>query len=162
MLTLLEEFPDHITSLLRSFNNILISGDFNIPWNEQENPDTISMQEILDMHGLNLHIHTQTHKLGNTLNWFISNTATTIQDITNKDYLSDHRLEISFSKTVYQRSEPGHRINELQTDQQPIFLIHNIRKGRSNTTTKNILTINTTYLNTKVHIDKIFQWKQQY
>ena len=28
MQTFLEEFPDHITSLLRSFNNILISGDF--------------------------------------------------------------------------------------------------------------------------------------
>ena len=41
------------------------------------------MQEILDMHGLNQHIHTQTYKLGNTL-WLISNTANTIQDITKK------------------------------------------------------------------------------
>ena len=58
---ILEEFPDHITSLLQSSNNILISGDFNIPWNKPENPDTISMQEILDMHNLNQHIHTPTN-----------------------------------------------------------------------------------------------------
>ena len=69
MLTFLDEFPDHITSLLRSPSNILISGDFNIPWNKPEKPDTISIQEILDMHDLNEHIHTQTHTLGNALDW---------------------------------------------------------------------------------------------
>ena len=38
------------------------------------------MQEILDMHDLNQNIYTQTHKLGNTLDWLISNTANTIQE----------------------------------------------------------------------------------
>ena len=38
MLTFLEEFPDHITSLFRSSNNILISGDFNIPWKKPREP----------------------------------------------------------------------------------------------------------------------------
>ena len=53
MLMFLEMFPDHIMSLFGSCNNILISGDLNIPWNKPENPDTISMQEILDMYDLN-------------------------------------------------------------------------------------------------------------
>ena len=68
------------------------SEDFNIAWNKLENSDTISTQEILDMHDLNEHINTQTHKLGNILDWLISNTANTIHNITNKDYLSDHSL----------------------------------------------------------------------
>ena len=59
MQTFLEEYPDHITSLFRSSNNILISGDLNIPWNKPENPDNISMQDILDMYDLNPHIHRQ-------------------------------------------------------------------------------------------------------
>ena len=42
------------------------------------------MQEILDVHHLNQHIH--------TLDWLISNTANAIQDITNKDYLLDHSI----------------------------------------------------------------------
>ena len=50
------------------------------------------MQEILDMHDLNQHIDTQTQKLGNTFDCLIGNTANTIQDITNKDYLSDHSI----------------------------------------------------------------------
>ena len=67
MLTFLDEFPDHISTLLRNSRNISILGDFNIPWNIADHPDTISMQEIMDMHNLKQHIHTQMYKLGNTL-----------------------------------------------------------------------------------------------
>ena len=57
MLTFLEEFPDHLSSLFRSPKNIIILGDFNIPRNKPEHPDTISMQEILDMYDLHQHIY---------------------------------------------------------------------------------------------------------
>ena len=58
--------------------------------NKPENLDTISMQEMLDMHDLNQHIHTQAHKNRNSIDQLISNTANIIHDITNKDYISDH------------------------------------------------------------------------
>ena len=92
MQTLLEEFPDHISSLLRISKNVIIQGDFHIPWNKPEHPDTTSMQEILDMYDLDQHISIQTHKLGNTLNWLIGNSPDTIQDITSKDFLLDHSI----------------------------------------------------------------------
>ena len=92
MQTFLEEFPDHISSLLRSSKNVIILEDFNIPWNKPEHPDTTSMQEILDMYDLHQHINVQTHKLGNTVNWLISNSPETIQDITSKDFLLDHSI----------------------------------------------------------------------
>ena len=57
MLTFFNEFSDNIASLFRSSNNIHISGGFDISWNKPENPDTINMQEILDMHDLNQHIY---------------------------------------------------------------------------------------------------------
>ena len=50
------------------------------------------MREILDMYDLHQHINIQTHKLGNTLDWLISNSPDTIQDITSKDFLSDHNI----------------------------------------------------------------------
>ena len=86
VLTFLEEFPDHISTLLRNSRNINILGDFNIPWNIADHPDTISMQEIMDMYDRKQHIHTQMHKLGNTLDWLISNNPTSIIDLTKTSY----------------------------------------------------------------------------
>ena len=48
------------------------------------------MQEVMDMYDLKQHIHTQMHRLGNTLDWLISNDTNSIMDLTNKDFLSDH------------------------------------------------------------------------
>ena len=42
------------------------------------------------MYDQHQHINIQTHKLGNTFNWLISSSPETIQDITSKDFLSDH------------------------------------------------------------------------
>ena len=92
MLTVLEEFPEHVSSMLRSSKNVIILGDFNIPWNKPENPDTTSLREILNMYDLHQHINIQTHKLGNTPDWLISNSPDTIQDITGKDFMSDHNI----------------------------------------------------------------------
>ena len=58
------------------------------------------MQEILDMHDLQQHIHIQTHRLGNTLDWLISNGPDTTKDITNKDFLSDHCINEWISKSA--------------------------------------------------------------
>ena len=48
------------------------------------------MQEFMDMYDLKQHIHTQMHRLGNTLDLLISNNPTSIIDVTNKDFLSNH------------------------------------------------------------------------
>ena len=92
MLTFLDKFLDHISTPLRNSRNINVLGDFNIPWNIVHHPDTISMQEVMDMYDLKQHRHTQMHKLGNTLDWLISNNPTDILDMTNKDFLSDHSI----------------------------------------------------------------------
>ena len=92
MLTFLEEFPGHVSSILRSSKNVIILGDFNIPWNKPEHPDTTSLREIFDMYDLHQHINIQTHRLGNTLDWLISNRPDTIQDISGKDFMSDHNI----------------------------------------------------------------------
>ena len=112
MLTFLDEFPDHISNLLRSSRNISILGDFNIPWNISEHPDTTSMQKIMDMCDLKQHIHMQMHKLGNTLDWLISNSPNNILDIANKDFLSDHCIiewKFQGSQTVREKTQTSRR-----------------------------------------------------
>ena len=112
MLTFLEEFPEHISTLLRNSRNINIPGDFKIPWNIVDHPDTISMQEIMDMYNLKQHIHTQMHKLSNTLDLLVSNNPTSIIDIMNKDFLLDHCI-------IEWKFQVSHKIREkMQTSRR--------------------------------------------
>ena len=86
-----------------------------------------------------IYIYIQTHKLGNTLDWLISNSPNTIQDITNKDYLLDHsiiewKFQVSrkLAKKIIQKSrrdltkinEEGFNIDlkkNLETDMEKTF-----------------------------------------
>ena len=112
ILTFCDEFPDHISVLLSNSRNISILGDFNIPCTIADHPDTISMEEIMDMHDLKQHIHTQMHKLGNTLDWLISNNHNNILDITNKDFLSDHYItewKFQVSQKIREKTQTSRR-----------------------------------------------------
>ena len=114
MQTFLDKFPDLISNLLRSSRNISILGDFNIPWNISEHLDTINMQDIMDMHDLKQYIHLQTHKLGNALDWLISNSPNNMMDITNKDFLSDHCIiEQKFQISLKVREKHRHQEETL-------------------------------------------------
>ena len=66
----LDEFSEHITTLLQQNDDPIILGDINIPWNK-ENKDRESLLEIMDLYNLKQHVLTQTHKQGNTLDWII-------------------------------------------------------------------------------------------
>ena len=59
----------------------------------------------MDMYDLKQHIHTQMHRLGNTLDWLISNNPTSIIDIANKDFLSDHCI-------IYWKFQVSRKIRE--------------------------------------------------
>ena len=59
------------------------------------NLDTAGYNIIIhsrDMYDLHQHINRQTHKLGNALDWLISNSPETIQDITSKNFLSNYSI----------------------------------------------------------------------
>ena len=51
---------------------LLILGDFNIPMNNPDSPDTSIIQDILDSLGLQNHIRFPTHRLQNTLDLIIT------------------------------------------------------------------------------------------
>ena len=77
------------------------------------------MQEVLDMYDLYIHINIQTHKLENILDWLISSSPETIQDITSKDFLSDHsivewtfRINQKVTEKMQTRRQELSKINE--------------------------------------------------
>ena len=87
----LDEFSEHITTLLQQDDGPIILGDINIPWNKEDNIDRESLVEIMSLYNLKQHVDIQTHKQGNTLDWIMSKeNSTTISGINEGDYLSDH------------------------------------------------------------------------
>ena len=87
----LEEFSEHITTLLQQDDDSIILGDINIPWNKEDNMDRESLVEIMSLYNLKQHVDIQTHKQGNTLDWIMSKEdSMTISGINEGDFLSDH------------------------------------------------------------------------
>ena len=87
----LDEFTEHITTLLQQHDDPIILGDINIPWNRADNMDREGLVEIMSLYNLKQHVKIQTHKQGNTLDWIMSKeNSTTISGIDEGDYLSDH------------------------------------------------------------------------
>ena len=82
----MDVFSEHITTLLQQDDDPIILGDINIPWNKEDKIDRESLVEIIGLHNLNQHVHMQTHKQGNTLDWIISKeNSTTISGIKEAD-----------------------------------------------------------------------------
>ena len=89
MTTFLSEFPDHITTLLQTCNELIILGDINKPWNKPNHIDTISMTMTLDLLGLTQLVNFQRHKIGDTTDWIICKNPTRIQNLNQHDFISD-------------------------------------------------------------------------
>ena len=71
MRVFLDEFSEHITTILQQENDPIILGDINIPWNKEDNMDRESLVEIMGLYNLKQHVDIQTHKQGNTLDWIM-------------------------------------------------------------------------------------------
>ena len=57
----LDEFSEHITTLLQQNDDPVILGDINIPWNKEDNIDKESLLEIMDLYILKQYVLIQTH-----------------------------------------------------------------------------------------------------
>ena len=57
-----DEFSEHITTLLQQNDDPTILGDINIPWNWEDNTNRESLLEIMDLYNLKQHVLIQKHK----------------------------------------------------------------------------------------------------
>ena len=69
MYTLLEEFPDFLTSILKEILHV-----FSIPWNSPDHNATQSLTEILNIFNLHQLITFLTHNAGKTPDWIVYKT----------------------------------------------------------------------------------------
>lgn len=67
-----EEFQTYLSGAVESPNLLLITGDFNIHVNDDNNPDHIRLRDLFSMYDLVQHVHVPTHKSGNTLDLIVT------------------------------------------------------------------------------------------
>ena len=89
------EFCDSLAMILeRNINGgkgkLLMLGDFNIHFNEENNPDTITFNDFLESFGLINYTTFFTHMVTHILDLVISNELTMVWSLLPGHYLSDH------------------------------------------------------------------------
>ena len=120
------EFAEYMEENINFKGEHLLIGDFNIHMNNKEHQDTITFMDMLDTFALGNHIDFSTHKLDNTLDLVISNSASNIIGKAEQGELfSDHYVvlfNLSISNAISSTREISYRkiksinIEELQTD----------------------------------------------
>ena len=107
-------FVDEITSLLTgritTLSNIIILGDFNINTTETTSADDTIFHNIMAAFTLEQHMHSPTHKLGNTLDLIFTQLHGEIKvtNATTHGYVSDHcmvSIDLQMHKLRYPRQK---------------------------------------------------------
>ena len=90
-------FLETIAVTLGLFFNIL--GDFNIPWDKQEDPERKCFASLLNSFGLVQHVEEQTHSRGHAIDFIISKKQdNTIVNHAVGELIPDHHLICAYFK----------------------------------------------------------------
>ena len=85
-----EEFQNFLSLISSLKSQVIITGDFNLHV-DVDNPDTKHFKEILSNYNLTQHVNFPTHKLGHTLDLFITpDNFPFLKNITPTESFSDH------------------------------------------------------------------------
>ena len=102
---------------MSSYQDVLILGDFNIPWNIIDNMDTISLMELAELYGLKQHVCMSTHTSGNMLDLMFStlDSRLKLSKPRSSYFISDHCFIAGYLNiTAYCNKEENH----VQTREQ--------------------------------------------
>ena len=93
----LDDLATFLEEVLTSYSNIIITGNFNLPVDDKENPDAQVFVDLLTAFGLQNHIDFPTHKSKHTLDLIISECISyqEVKDSSPGQYLSDHTSVVS-------------------------------------------------------------------
>ena len=124
--------------------NLVITGDFNVHVNDQEDPDAQIFSDITSALGLKQHANFSTHRAENTLDLLFtktSNNVNVLQCMSKVQLLSDHDTVIS----TLSATKPGmskrmityHKLEDINNDEMITSMnldsLEFIMDGRSST-----------------------------
>ena len=92
--TFVDEITSHLTKRIPNLSNVIILGDFNINTIETTSADDTIFNTTMAALRLEQHIHSSTHKLGNTLDLIFTQLQSEVKvtNATTHGYISDHYI----------------------------------------------------------------------
>ena len=121
--TFIEEFTEWIGEHLVNDRNLVITGDFSVHINDQDDPDAHVFRDTTSALGLNQHITFSMHRAGNTLDLLFTKTSNNVNVLQCKKgpTLHDHDTVIStLSATklcLSKRTISYHKLENINTDE---------------------------------------------
>ena len=119
---LLDEVSELVQYYLTNHKNLVLLGDFNIPIQDLNKPDSLAFIDTMEALGLVQHIDKPTHQLGNTLDHIYTESLDTlgVSHTFISTYISDHRLvgiELNTKKHLDQLdNQPRRPFNKLKLE----------------------------------------------
>jgi hypothetical protein len=87
------EFSDLLDCTTTSSGKLLLCGDFNFHWDNQQHSDTMHMKDILESAGLQQLVSGPTHTSGHTIDWILTRESENLVSKTEISHLiSDHHM----------------------------------------------------------------------
>ena len=96
------DINDFISTIIDSYSNIIITGDWNIHFNDSQNRDTDTMEDLISSSGLNQHVQFATHISNNIYDVVLSKQYQQLQGIecSRGPLLFDHYAVQSICKQL--------------------------------------------------------------
>ena len=119
----LEEFLNWLPDQIIEHKNLIITGDINLHLNNLGDPDWSTSLDNLDILGLESHCRFATHKLGNTLDVFLTEISSGITICSCKPgpFISDHCMVECITsmpcKDIIQKSVTFRKIKDIEVAQ---------------------------------------------
>jgi hypothetical protein len=107
-----EEFGKLVSSITNKY--LLILGDFNFHWDDQQNRNTRLLTSLFDSSDLRQHVFLPTHRAGHILDWIVSRSDSLkfVQSVTVEDLLlSDHFLVVCETSLI----KPSSKRKKMKT-----------------------------------------------
>ena len=106
------EFTEYLESLILSSCPLLITGDFNIRIDDNDDVDSLRFLELIESMGLEQHVHTATHEYGHILDLVISRQSDYLISRMPfvDEFISDHASLLTYIQVSRSSTPPVRKV----------------------------------------------------
>ena len=118
----LDDLAEFLETMLTTYSNIVVSGDFNLHIDDINNPDAQVFLDLMTVFGLQNHVQLETHTSGHTLDLILNEciSQVSLRNVEQGQFLSDHLsiiAHLSVDNLPLEKKDCNYRkVNKIDLD----------------------------------------------